>query len=442
MWNEAFVAPRELANSVALESAIERLRGTRLVDYRAISDVRRQALSSMAATLGPAARRHLQRFLEDRPEVRDYSRFRARTERHGLWQQWPSAEPPFDAEAEDYHAYGQWAADSQLAAVASDPGAAGLCMDLPLGVNGAGYDTWRWPQCFVSGLSTGAPPDPLAGAGQNWGFPPPHPGGDREEGYSYLRAVLRHHLRHATRLRVDHVMGLHRLFVIPDGFEAADGAYVRYPAEELYAILSLESQRHEAEIVGENLGTVPGYVNRALRRHAISGMYVMPFELTADSERPLKPPPADSVAALNTHDLPTFAAWWSGRDIAARLERGVISEPEARPELEARREDQQKLTEYLVRTGFLANSHRDDVAAVRDALLGFLGGSRARLVIANLEDMWGETEPQNVPGTTGENPNWRRKARLSLDEMRSDRGVLAGLKALDDARGTASQAPA
>ena len=186
----------------------------------------------------------------------------------------------------------------------------------------------------------------------------------RRQGHRYLRLAFRHAMRHAGTLRIDHIMGLHRQFWIPNGADVADGVYVRYPTDELYAIASLESHRARCELVGENLGIVPDVVNEKMARHGLRGLYVL--QLTPDA--PIAP---ESVASLSTHDTPTFAAFSDG--------------------------DEQALEKSLSR----------------------LMKSSADLVSVAVEDLWLEPEPVNVPGTTDEHPNWRRPMRYSIEELES-----------------------
>jgi 4-alpha-glucanotransferase len=203
-----------------------------------------------------------------------------------------------------------------------------LYLDMPLGAHGDGYDVWRYRELFALGASGGAPPDPVFTQGQDWGFAPVHPQRSRERGHAYLRAYLRHHLRHAGMLRIDHVMGLHRLYWVPRGQPASQGAYVTYPAEEVYAMLSIESHRHQAVIVGEDLGTVPPEVSRSLKRHAVGGMFVAQYEFCLPPKPVLRPVPRNVVASLNTHDMPPFHAYWRGLDIEDRRALGLIKRSE------------------------------------------------------------------------------------------------------------------
>jgi 4-alpha-glucanotransferase len=213
-------------------------------------------------------------------------------------------------------------------------------------------------------------------------------------------------------LRIDHVMGLHRLFWIPRGMPASEGVYVRYPADELYAVLLLEAQRHGAVVVGEDLGTVPRAVRETMRRRGLWQMYVLPFEVDAD--RPPRTPAALSVASLNTHDTPPFAAFWSGIDIAQRCRLGLLDPAQAARERSARSATVGALRRFLRETGALGTDELHDVLR---ACLVYLGRSASRCVLVGLEDLWLETEPQNVPGTSSEYPNWRRRMRCDLDTL-------------------------
>ncbi|MDR5709464.1 MAG: 4-alpha-glucanotransferase [Armatimonadota bacterium] len=403
LWNELFVhLPDDTGSPTG-----------QLVDYRAAFARKRERLMERSACLRPAEESEFQAWLAAHPHVEDYARFRSALERFPpSWRTWPQAvreDEEFGellpAAARAY-AYGQWLAHRQLERVART--GPGLYLDFPLGVHPDGYDAWRFRELFVDGISVGAPPDPFAAQGQDWGFAPLHPLRIREEGYAYLRRCLAHHLRVARLLRVDHVMGLHRLYWIPRGFPASEGVYVRYPAEELYAVLLLEAWRHGTAVVGEDLGTVPRAVRSRLDRHGLWRMYVLIFE--GDPSGPREPPP-NTVASLGTHDTPPFAAFWRGEDIGEREALGLVDPDQARRE-RAHRE--------RVVAG-LAHAFGVDPADVAQALrasLRFLASSRAACVLVNLEDLWLEHRPQNLPGTADHQyPNWRRRLRYALDDL-------------------------
>jgi len=290
-------------------------------------------------------------WLASHPHAEDYARFRAK-----------------EGGSSEMHLSAQYLVDQQLRELGS------LYLDFPVGVHPRGYDVSAF-DVFVSGASVGAPPDGFFRGGQNWGFPPVDPTKSAEQGHEYFRACIETVMRVATILRIDHVMGLHRLFVIPDGFDATDGVYVRYPADDFYAILTLEATRNGCAIVGEDLGTVPRGVRSAMREHGLLRSYVYVFD--PDGEIP-----ADCLASLDTHDTATFAAW---------------GERELRP------------------------------------ALAKLASSKAAVVIVNLEDLWCEQRPQNVPGDTS-GPNWRRKAARTFESFREDRVVKEEMAEIDELR--------
>jgi 4-alpha-glucanotransferase len=306
-----------------------------------------------------------------------------------------------------------------------------LYLDLPVGVSPHGFDTWRHRGLFAA-CATGAPPDPYFTGGQNWGFPPMHPDACREDGYGYLRACLRFHMLHAEYLRLDHVMAFRRLFWIPSGLSAADGVYVRYRDEELYAVLCLESHRNRCRLVGENLGTVPAEVNAALTRHDLCGLYVGQYEM--QPTRPaLRPVPRNCVVSVNTHDMPPIARMWSAGDVDDRIGLGMLEKKRRGAERRTRERMKRALIAFL-RAERLLGKGRPDLASVRDALLRFLARSPADFVLVNLEDLWLETTWQNIPGTMREHPNWRRRLRLTLEEIEGDGEIGRVLRMVDRAR--------
>lgn len=318
---------------------------------------------------------------------------------------------------ERYHLYVQYRMSQQMEQLA----ARGLYLDFPLGVNGGGYDVQKYGHVFAKGVSVGSPPDAFFTKGQNWGFPPFHPEALRADRYRYFRAAIANHARHASILRLDHVMGLHRLFWIPDGMDAKDGVYVRYHDEELYAIVVLESVRNRCVIVGEDLGTVPEYVPKAMQRHGLRRMHVVQYEGKVGT------PPAASVASINTHDMPTFAAYRSGTDIDDRLEQDLLDDRGAKKEREARAKIRKRIQKKL--------GAGDDVL---EQILCFLAESDAEVVLINLEDLWGETEPQNVPGMPEK--SWKQRFRLSLQQAQKDPRVMRILGSVAEARALLSSA--
>ncbi|MGH7505303.1 MAG: 4-alpha-glucanotransferase, partial [Longimicrobiales bacterium] len=220
---------------------------------------------------------------------------------------------------------------------------------------------------------------------------------------------------------------------IPHGLEATEGVYVRYPQEELLAVLALESTRHHAAIVGEDLGTVPREIRAAMKRHAIQRMYVVQYEANTEREPPLNPIPEAAMASLNTHDMPPFAAFWKGFDLADQRALGLIDEAQERDALAGRAELRRRIaTAFDIATGDDASA----TAAALHALLRHLAASRARFVLVNLEDLWLETRPQNVPGTSAERPNWRRRSKHAIPSLIGEPRLTSALEEVDSLRRT------
>ena len=455
-WNEFYLDVTRIAelaecpagqatvNSDEFHRELETARARDLVDYRKVMALKRSVIEKLLdyfLSRHSERRRSFENFVAAHPGLEDYAAFRAKGERERkTWPHWPEADrhgvlPPngYEERAKSYHLYVQWLCDEQARWLQSESeNAAALYLDFPLGVNRDGYDVWRERNLFALRASTGAPPDGLFVKGQNWGFPPYHPGAIRRQGYRYFRECLRHHMAYASMLRIDHVMGLHRAFWVPEGFAAAEGLYVHHRAEEHYAVLSLESHRHGVQIVGENLGTVPEYVTQALARHKILGMQVGQFGVNTDPANTLDPVPEHTVASLNTHDTATFMSFWTGTDIDDRLALGSLDQEQAQQEHGYRAAQRDALVAFLRSTGRLGDDPAP--AAVLEGWLVFLAAGAEEFLLVNLEDLWLETAPQNVPGTWQERPNWQRKARLSLEEIRAMPEILELLRTISDIR--------
>ncbi|MDY6918349.1 MAG: 4-alpha-glucanotransferase [Chloroflexota bacterium] len=458
MWNELFLdimraaevdrcrSASDLLSSPSVGKEIDGLRALPFVDYRREMVVKRRVLQELASCWfagRDGSGGGGEEFARRNPLVDDYAQFRATCERRQApWTEWPDRlrrgvlrDGDYEEQSRQYHLYVQWLAQTQLEGLnkTGRRKGVGLCLDLPLGVHPWGYDVWRYQDVFVPQVCGGAPPDAVFTCGQNWAFPPLHPQRLREQYYSYFIACVRHHLRSASMLRIDHVMGLHRLFWIPKGAEARQGVYVRYPSEELYAILTLESRRHKTTIVGEDLGTVPPYVRPAMKRHGVHRSYVVQYELTSDLERGLRRVPSEAVASLDTHDMPPFAAFWLGLDIPERERLGVLSKSASKRERTVRRAMRDGLIEFLKRKGH-GDVTTDDVRNAMKAVLALLAASPAVVLLVNLEDLWLETRPHNVPGTGSRDPNWRRKSHYAFEEMLVSQEVTDLLRELDGIR--------
>ena len=300
-----------------------------------------------------------------------------------------------------------------------------LGLDLAVGVHPEGYDPWSRQPLFGEGMSVGAPPDEGFPSGQDWGFPPVLPEASRREGHRYLAASIAHQMELSGVLRVDHIMALTRLYWIPHGFELDEGTYVSYPAEELFAVLTLESHRHACEVVGENLGTVPPEIDEALPRHRIWGMYLAEFQA---SDPVIEPPGPSDMALVGTHDTPTFAGWLAGVDIGERVRCGLLA-PEAAPRV------RQERSAAARRLAELLSGRVDEPGALLAELLDWLGRSDSPLVVTWLEDLWLEDQGVNLPGTrSSDRPNWQRPMSRLLDEVFSDPEVDGLLFRLNRAR--------
>jgi 4-alpha-glucanotransferase len=308
----------------------------------------------------------------------------------------------------------------------------GLYPDLAIGTSPCGADTWAFPELFVRNASVGAPPDPYAPQGQNWGLPPLGPRAFRKDRYQYFVTLLRSGFRHAGALRIDHVLGFFRLFWIPEGRTSEEGAYLRYPTEDLLGILALESVRHNAIVVGEDLGTVPDEVPPTLARWGVLSSKVLQFEREWGGEyKPAWSYPPLSLATADTHDMVSIAGFWSGHDIDIRHAVGLIeSDDDARRAHEDRSRDREALLRRLANEHVLPSAVAPRFASdLRGAVHAFLCRSPAQLVGIALDDLTGELEPVNVPGVGQEQyPSWTRKMRETLETMMASDDVRAALR--------------
>jgi 4-alpha-glucanotransferase len=296
-----------------------------------------------------------------------------------------------------FHRWLQWVLDAQLARASRE---LRVVHDLPIGVDAGGADAWAWQGVLANGIEVGAPADPFNAEGQRWGLPPFIPIKLRAAGYRPFVETLRATLRHAGGLRIDHVMGLFRLFWIPAGQRAVDGAYVYYPTEELLAIVALESARAGAVIIGEDLGTVePGV------RERLAAARILSYRLAYFQDAPPEGYPELALGAVTTHDLPTLAGLWSGADLEAQRALG----------LSVREDDVRSMRRRVCELAQLADdaTPRELIARVHDAL----GRASALIVAATLEDASAALERPNLPGTWRERPNWSLPLPLSLEQL-------------------------
>jgi 4-alpha-glucanotransferase len=355
-------------------------------------------------------------------------------ERPGNWVDWPAGWRQGDATAVRYHLFLQWIAARSFAAAQTAARAAGMRIgligDLAIGMDRAGSHAWARQSDLLLGLSIGAPPDIFNPRGQDWGLTGFSPRALLTRGFEPFLATLRAALAHAGGVRIDHIMGLMRLWLVPRGAPASEGAYLAYPLEDFLRLLALESHRHGAVVIGEDLGTVPPGFRARLRRAGIAGMDVMWFERTRLSYRKPGRWRRDAVAMTTTHDLPTVAGWWSGEDIRTRRTLGLGNASEE----EERRQDRVRLWRAFTAAGAAQGVPPpvDRPAAAVDAALGYVAQSPAPLMLAPLEDLLGLAAQPNLPGTIDEHPNWRRrlvpaaKDLFDVPEVEARARIIAG----------------
>jgi 4-alpha-glucanotransferase len=358
------------------------------VDWRALGARRRHQLVVAAIEADDDLIERLARFAAAHPDVGSYARFRARRESGG------------DLVVERSHVLAQYLADEQLGAIAADPDAAGLSLDLPIGSHPDGWETWAHPHLFAEAMAVGAPPDTFFTEGQNWGFPPQLPTAMRTSGYELWRQLVTRAGRHASMLRIDHVMAVHRLWWVPDGQPADRGVYVTYSHDELLAVIAATAAAAGVAVVGENLGTVPPIVDTAMNQWEMLGMFEEQFAM--DDEH-LATVPARSVAGVRTHDMAPFAEALATREGGAALAR------------------------YRRLLG-------DPSGPLLDAVIARLAASDAQMIVADLDDLLDEIRPHNVPGRVVHGI-WQRRLDDPLTDTLADERVQRRLALLR--RGTA-----
>jgi 4-alpha-glucanotransferase len=459
-------APDELAQ----------LRRAREVDYERLTSVLRPVFEAMHASFRrlhrgrdtPRGRAYREFSEEQGGALRDFATFTALAEhfsrrsgdRFRDWRLWPAPfrDPRSDevarfrdehAEEVDLHSWLQFELDRQLAdagATARDAGLpVGIYADLAIGSASGGSDTWAFPGIFVFGASAGAPPDAFARSGQDWSFPPLDPRRLRGGSIAFWIRLLRSAFAHSGALRIDHVMGLSRLYWIPEGRSPAAGAYVRYPERELLGVLALESRRHRALVIGEDLGTVPQSLVTRLARRGLLSSRVLYFEREAGRFRPARRYSNRALVTANTHDLAPLAGYLAGSDLSARRRAGQI-ESDAALEEEARRRDGElrALSARLAAEGLLERaptppSPRELAAAVT----AFLCRTPAPLVGLALDDLVGERVPVNLPGVGPDrHRSWVRRMTVSLEALSDDPGARAVLDAVSEDRRGCRYSPA
>ena len=393
------------------------------IDRDAIWTTKRAVLQTLFERRGDAERRRLAAYRRDRgASLERFATFCALAEVHDLpFDTWPvELRDPRTPELErwaaahadhvGFHSWLQLLCEEQLAAAQQRARAAGMAIgvvhDLAVGVDASGADAWSLPDGITRSMSVGAPPDAFNQQGQNWGQPPLLPDPLRANGYRTLRELLRAGLRAGGGLRIDHILGLSRLYWIPRDTPATDGTYVQYPADEQFAVLALEAHRADAVVIGEDLGTVDDRIRRLMHRRGVATSAVLFFERGPQGDPlPAAQYPRNALASVTTHDLPTAAGFWEGSALDVRSELGLLTG--ARDE-ERRRlaQEQESLLRLLIEHGYLRDRHADTWERVV-AMHRFLAGTPSLLVVATLWDAIGDPRQPNMPGTVDEYPNWR-----------------------------------
>jgi 4-alpha-glucanotransferase len=359
-----------------------------------------------------------------------------------MWTQWPACyQDPGSPETRAFrqkhwrsvmfYQYLQWQIDIQLGRAQQRARerrlAIGLYHDLALATDRFGSDLWAHRPFFVDGCRVGSPPDDFAPKGQDWGFPPPDSRRHYEDGYRLFADSIRKNCRHGGALRIDHVMRLFRLYWIPDDRDATEGAYVREVNEDFVRVLALESVRNRVVVVGEDLGTVEPEIRETLARFGILSYRLFYFEKNSSGGfRRNGEYPAQALVSSTTHDLPTLAGFWTGADIEARRAVGALDDAGFRAQSEARFAEKQKMLDVLFSLGLMpghlprsARDYSELTGELHNAVVGFLAGTPCQLLAINQEDLTKEMAQQNLPGTTWQYPNWGRKMRFTVEQLRS-----------------------
>ena len=432
------------AHSTTLNHELRELRATKLVDYdrvialkdRVLTELHRTFRDRAAGEAGTGRAQECEDFARLRdPELTRFATWMTIAENAGSadWRHWPEELREPDSEATrafqrsqahrvEFHKWLQFETHRQLWDVAQRAAVLGMDIgvyqDLAIGTSRGGSDTWSYPELFLTGASVGAPPDPYAANGQIWGLPPIDPRVLRQQKYRYWIQLLRRAFENAGALRIDHVMALFRTFWIPDGGTGHDGAYVRFPSQDLLGILALESVRHDALVVGEDLGTVPKEVPPALKKWGILSSKVLYFERDTRGFRPANKYPSLALATANTHDLATLAGFWTERDIELRAQLGLVPAPELPKAKAERKRDKKQLLQALKLPPPPNYDKGHFTRTLTSAAHEFLCSTPCDLVGLSFDDLIGEVDPVNVPGVGPEKyPSWRRRTRMTMEEV-------------------------
>jgi 4-alpha-glucanotransferase len=448
---------QKLRHSPAVEAEIAELRNTPLVEYERVAALKLRFVKLLFACF-------LRDWRKGSARSREFEAYRARegdllqkfathcaldeylhrgNPEIWNWPQWPAEYQDPDSAATRafrekhwrsvmFYQYLQWQISDALTKTqerARDRRLSiGLYHDLALATDRFGSDLWAHRPFYATACRVGSPPDDFAPEGQDWGFPPPNPARHRENAYRLFAESIRKNCRHGGALRIDHVMRLFRLYWIPDGCPAGEGTYVRETSQDLVRILALESVRNQVVIVGEDLGTVEPAVRETLTRFGILGYRLFYFEKDQHSVfRRNDQYPRQVLVSSTTHDLPTLAGYWTGADIAARRDAGVLDQAGFDRQFAGRTEEKQKILDLLFQLGLMpahlpryVAAYPELIGELHNAIVGFLAETPSELLAINQEDLTKEPAQQNLPGTTWQHPNWSRKMRYTVEQLKAD----------------------
>lgn len=413
-WNEIYLdvdkllkkypapAAVQLRNSSEFKNKISELRSTDYVDYFKCYELKKQVLKILSENFfnNPLPTEYMD-FIEKNPLTQQYALFRSP-----------------DKKDYNYHLFVQYEIDLAIQEIQKNSGIS-LYMDYPVGVNDSGFDYSYEPDNFLGTVSVGAPPEPVFQLGQDWGFPAFHPQNLAKKKYKYFIDSLRHHFKYAKILRLDHIIGLYRIYSVPKGFGGKNGAYLRFNKNDFFAILVLEATRANADIIGENLGTVPPQVNEILNKRHLKGMEILQLDLWQNPEDLLLKIDQNTLCALNTHDMPMFSRFLKGDDLDEVRDLGILH-ADFYSAFKKERQLQVEKWQKIFQENPTINA------------INFIAKSNCKYLVINVEDLWLEERPQNIPGTWKEVPNWRRKMQIPLEKWEENTNLTTSFKSLKE----------
>lgn len=417
-WNEIYLdIPRlllkydvkEATDYITQKSFLERkekLRALEFVDYYECYRLKKEVLLFLSDAFFEKnyhRSNEYKSFETQNPMINDYAKFRSNDER-----------------IQNFHKFCQFEMNIELSLFKQTTGLS-LYMDYPVGVNDAGFDFSKFTPMFFKQVSVGAPPEPVFALGQDWGFPSFHPDNMINDEYSYFRESLVNHLKYSSILRLDHVMGLHRIYSVPKGYGGENGAYLRFPKDHLFGITITQAYLAGVDVIGENLGTVPLEVEQTISKRNLNGMWVMQCETWRSKEAAIAAINENQLICINTHDMPMLKSFIDTTDLDLVLSLNILTK-QYRDKFKIERSEQMQQWQ----------AHDDNFLT---DLYSKLAQAKAKYFVVNLEDLWSEERPQNIPGTWKEYANWRGKFSVSCEDFKSQSKLLKCLEALKEFRG-------